>query len=227
MNILILILANDTPIYIEMQNIWKKYMNKHENIKSYFIKYKENLDNDIYLSQEDNTIYIKGIESFVPGVLDKTIKSIEYCIKNIKFDYLFRTNMSSFLLLDKLYKYCLNNKIDCGGLISHHFDSQFINGTKFISGSGILLSTNACNFLIENKNDINYQIPDDVEIACILQKKYDFTLIQRNDKYINIPFIKESVINSDVYHYRCKNNYGILDYETIETMKSLYEMVYM
>ena len=41
MNIIILIIANDdNESYIEMQQIWRKYMNNHSNIKSYFIKNK-------------------------------------------------------------------------------------------------------------------------------------------------------------------------------------------
>ena len=100
-------------------------MNNHENIKSYFIKYKKNLHDDIYLDENDNTIYIKGVENFIPGVLDKSIKAIEYCLHNFKFDYLLRTNMSSFIILNKLYNYCINNSIDCGGFISYHYDSHF------------------------------------------------------------------------------------------------------
>ena len=227
MNVIILILANDAPIYDEMQNIWRKYMNTHKNIKSYFIKYKENIEHDIVLDENEYTIFIKGYESFIPGILDKTIKAIEYCNNNFKFDYLLRTNMSSFIILNKLYTYCLNNTIDCGGHIGFcHKDPQFVNGRKFISGSGILLSNNACHYLIENKNIINYNIDDDVGISSVLKEKYKFTQIHRNDKMINIPFIKELVINSDVYHYRCKNNYGILDYETLQVMKSLFDMVY-
>lgn len=203
-------------------------MNTHNNIKSYFIKYKQNIEHDIYLDDNENTIFIKGYESLIPGVLDKTIKAIEYCINNFKFDYLLRTNMSSFIILNKLHSYCLNNSIDCGGHISFcNKDPQFVNGRQFISGSGILLSNNACKYLIENKNIINYKIDDDVEISSVLKEKYDFSYIKRNDKIINIPFDKETVINSDVYHYRCKNIYGNLDYETLQVMKSLFDMIYV
>jgi hypothetical protein len=45
MNIIILIIANDEPKYYQdMQNTWKKYMNLHPNIKSFFIKGNQQLE---------------------------------------------------------------------------------------------------------------------------------------------------------------------------------------
>ena len=65
MNIIILIIAsNNSNEYIEMQNIWRKYMNNHPNIKSFFIKNDLNIDTDIYLNENLNTIYTKDIETY-------------------------------------------------------------------------------------------------------------------------------------------------------------------
>jgi nicotinic acid phosphoribosyltransferase len=86
MKLVILILANDTNEYLKMQMLWKLYMNKFQNVKSFFIKYKSDLQENIVLC--DDTIYIKGLESFIPGCLDKTIQSIEFLLKNNDFDFL-------------------------------------------------------------------------------------------------------------------------------------------
>ena len=106
MNLIILILANDTDVYLKMQEKWKTYMNKHSHIKAYFIKYKEDLKENII--QNEDTIYVKGNESLIPGCLDKTIKSIEYVLNNCEFDFIFRTNMSSVVDLNKLYNLIYN-----------------------------------------------------------------------------------------------------------------------
>ena len=46
-NIIILIIASDNKqYYIEMQQLWKKYMNIHPNIKSYFTQLYERYNND-------------------------------------------------------------------------------------------------------------------------------------------------------------------------------------
>ena len=58
MKIIILILSNDSGHYLECQNMWRSYMNTHPNIKSYFIKYKVGLNDDVIL--ENDTIFING-----------------------------------------------------------------------------------------------------------------------------------------------------------------------
>ena len=90
-NIIILIIASDDKeYYIEMQQLWKKYMNIHPNIKSYFIKGKQPGQNDdIYINEENNTIYANCEESIIPGILIKTIKCFEYLNNNFEFKYIY------------------------------------------------------------------------------------------------------------------------------------------
>ena len=73
MNLIILILANDNNIYLECQKLWTSYMNIHPNIKSYFIKFDAELTTDILV--DNNTIFIKGCESIVPGCLITSFKN--------------------------------------------------------------------------------------------------------------------------------------------------------
>jgi hypothetical protein len=108
MKIIILILANDDGIYLECQKLWRSYMNIHPNIKSYFIKFNTEITSDILV--DNNTIFIKGCETIIPGCLIKTIKSINYLLKNEDFDFIFRTNMSSVVNLNCLYDFVINNK---------------------------------------------------------------------------------------------------------------------
>ena len=131
MKLIILILASDNDLYLQCQNMWRSYMNTHPNIKSYFIKYKVGLNNDVIL--ENDTIFINGNESLMPGCLVKTLESINYLLKNEDFDYIFRTNMSRCLDLHKLYNLLNNYKNDYSGVIGCH------NNIKFASGAGILL----------------------------------------------------------------------------------------
>jgi len=140
MNLIILIIAHDEGYYLEMQELWRIYMNKSKNIKSFFIKYKSDLNEEIIL--ENDTIFVKGYESFIPGCLDKTVKSIEFLLNNIEFDFIFRTNLSSVVNLNKLYG-LLNTDIQSAGVIG-----KTQNG-KFLSGAGILLNRDVCKLIIE------------------------------------------------------------------------------
>jgi hypothetical protein len=216
-NIIILIIASDNSNeYIEMQNIWRKYMNTHENIKSFFIKNDPNINSNILLDEELNTIFVKDNENYAPGIFNKTIKSIRYCLNNFNFDYIYRTNLSSFLSLEKMYNFICNNHINYGGVIGFH------NEHKFASGSGFFVSKEVCEFLINyNISDIDiYQYLDDVVIGIILTKKYNIDYIDRIDiNSLDNPHLKHTDINA--FHYRCNTRYHLL---TTNIMNILYNL---
>lgn len=223
MQLIILILANDEPHYLQMQNLWRKYMNKFDNIKSYFIKYninKINNNQDIFI--EDNTIYIKGNhESFTPGCLDKTIKSFEYILNNENFDYVIRTNMSSVWDLNKIYNLLLSNEFNAGGVIGNH------NSQLFISGAGMIFNRNMCNLIVKNKNNLNYNILDDLSIGILLTNlNINFTSLTRFEayNYENTLSIIDNKLIENYYHFRCKSNLN--GNITINIMSYLINLIY-
>jgi hypothetical protein len=149
MKIIVIIIASHAEHYDEMINIWKKYMNSHNNITSFFIMNDENISEPIVI--KENIIYVKAKEDFIPGILDKTIKSIEYCLNNFEFDFIYRTNLSSFLVLEKFYEFISkNNYIEYGGVINTH--DNFL----FASGSGFFMSKYICEYLIHNQSKLDY-----------------------------------------------------------------------
>jgi len=212
MKIIILIIANDSPKYLEMQGIWKKYMNNHPNIHAFFIKSDPDIENDIILDKDTNTIYIKDTESLIPGIYNKTVASIDDCLRTIDFDFIYRTNLSSFLDLNRLYEFFLSNKIDYGGYIGNH------EGILFASGSGFILSREACKYLVSNT--MESELLDDVIIAKILSPKYSPQFIPRKD----IQTISELMNPSESFHYRCKTSNNHLN--TCEIMNALYSTIY-
>ncbi len=101
-DVIILIIATDNKdYYINMQKVWKLYMNTHLKIKAFFIKGNMNINENIVLDQKNDTIYVKCQESFIPGILIKTIESLKYIYNNYNFKYIFRTNLSSFVDLER------------------------------------------------------------------------------------------------------------------------------
>jgi hypothetical protein len=219
MKIIVLIIASNGEHYDKMITIWEKYMNSHTNIQSFFIMNKEDIKEDVILI--DNIIYVKSKENLIPGILIKTIKSINFCINNLDFDFIFRTNLSSFIILDKLYEFVKNNNIDYGGVIG--VTDNFI---KFASGSGFLISKETCKYLIENENDLLYNLIDDVAIGQLLTKKYKITPIIRIN---NVPhqggFDYDYLKNNPCFHFRCKNYYNNHE-DTILFMKNLFNLIY-
>lgn len=219
MKIIILIIANDSPqYYLDMQEMWRKYMNTHPNITAFFIKSDPNLQQDVVLDNDKNTIYIRGYEHYLPGIFNKTIASIKYCLQTMDFDFIYRTNLSSFLDLNKMYDFFLSNKIDFGGAIGNK------DGIVFSSGCGFILSKEACIYLTENSSHELHNIYlDDVVIGYILNKKYPPEVIGRNDiSNIADPCFMNNTTN--IFHFRCKSTDN--HEETCQKMQILYSTIY-
>ena len=220
MNIIILIIANDdNESYIEMQQIWRKYMNNHSNIKSYFIKNKIDINEDIIVNQEENTIYVKNNENLIPGILQKTIKSFEYCLQKFEFDYIYRTNLSSFIDLNKAYHFLENNKVDYGSCcLDIHIDLHFA------SGCGFILSKKMVNILINNQNLINYKIIDDVAIGELLIDKLNYNIF--NISRYDVQNINDIIFNNDthIFHFRCKSDDKHIN--TISYLNKMFTKIY-
>ena len=102
---------------------WKNMLNNNFLIDIYFL-----LDNDIELINFFKKIglfnhcivdsikkhnYVDKKHTFIPGILSKTIYG--YMKLSNKYDVYVRTNLSSFIKLDKLRNYINNNKIIYSG----------------------------------------------------------------------------------------------------------------
>lgn len=217
MNIIILIIANDHPKYYhEMQTVWKKYMNLHTNIRSFFVKGNEED------SVESETIYVKSGENYIPGILEKTVKSMEYIQNNYEYDYIFRTNLSSFVDLYKLYEFIhleSTQSIDYGGIILTPSDIPF----GYISGAGILFSRTTTEYIINNQSKLDYSIIDDVAFGKLLVPKFPIDFINR----IELESVPECIIkpirDSPVFHFRCKTTNH---FNTVNIMNRLCQIVY-
>ena len=176
LKILNLILYSDNEIYNNMKYLLTKYYKKYKNVKTIFYKFKNTIENDYQL--ENNILNIKGNETYIPGILDKTIKAFDYFKNDINnYDYIIRSNISTIINFDKLENLLLNKKYDYGLYFWKNYEEIENNNIKekipyFASGTSILFSPKLLNFIIENKELINYNLIDDVSIGEFIYKYY-------------------------------------------------------
>lgn len=230
-DIIILVIASHNNIYDNLLiNYWIpfiKYINKHHiNIKVYLLFGNINKNKTTILEKIQNNVIEYDIEeSLIPCILKKTIMAYEYV--NSKYDYnkIIRTNLSSFFIIDNLIK--LEKKLDNYNLYAGVI-GIYIN-KKFCSGAGFWCSKDIIEYIIENKEKLNYNIPDDVAIGLLLQDKL-FTRLNRYDIINNINIIDkntllDTIIKEDYYHIRIKNEKNRnLDIEyMIDFTKKLYK----
>ncbi|MBS0656388.1 MAG: hypothetical protein JSR46_11475 [Verrucomicrobia bacterium] len=178
LKLLVLIIASDAhPAYIELQNIWRSYMHHDRaHIDAYFIKSDPNLTDPIEVVGD--TIYAKGEECYKPCILKKTLQTMEYASKNMsKYDYVLRTNLSSFYVYPRLLEYLKTlprkNCYAAHALIPAWDVPPPYSGVPFGSGSGFILSSDLVKKLVSHQQEVlknSANIPDDVLIGDFLHK---------------------------------------------------------
>lgn len=180
--IILIICSNNLNIYEKFIHMWLQYMNSHEHIKSFFI-FGDGVDGSP-VEEENNVIRFPIKETYIPGILQKTIAAFQYIDENYEYDYILRTNLSSFIILDRLYQYVQNNE---------HIMYGGVSGGEFISGSGILMSKECNKMVLKNRNDINEFVIDDVAIGRLLGNLHvSQTRIPRMDFSYYYPFENNS-----------------------------------
>jgi len=213
MKVLVIHIYNETENYKKMLDIQQKYIREIKNIinselldiECFFVTYGVNQEDVIV---ENDMIYIRSDENYkenLMGIVNKTIKSLEYLIdfKKNTYDFVIRTNISTIInyssLLDFLNK-IPNNEIYTGGKLEclKWIDLQSginekstiennLNGLFYIQGIGIIWSFDIAKFIIKNKNKVNYSIVDDVTLGLFIRDNlpnvYNKILSQKYAKY--------------------------------------------
>lgn len=169
-----LIIYNPIITYeVEMKTILTNYLKSVPNLVFYFITLREQVEEYI-IDDINNIMYINGHESFIPGILNKTISAIEYCNKNIDYDYIIRSNISTIIDFSKLN---LNHDfMSCYPIELQWIDPKAgihnnnLIGTKFASGTSIIMSKKSILYLLEHKHELDTTVIDDVSIGDVLSK---------------------------------------------------------
>lgn len=217
--IFLIISSSDVPQYLQMKELSQLYYNLfNDKIKYFYIEFKKDLEDDII--EQGNHIYMKGEESIRPGILIKTKKALEYINNKYSYDYVIRTNLSSFWDLNNLLKF--KNFLPRQNLCCGHLPFN-----SFISGTGIIMSSNVSNKITSLIDTTGYN-NDDVYISRLLINcKYVIQNIENTGftiKYLiydNNNAIPEDTNN--ILYYRIKNGDRNID---IDMFKKLLLKIY-
>ena len=186
-----LVLYSNNDEYDEMYKLTRKYYKKFNNVKTIYYKFNEYNKEEYELN--DDILNIKGKETFIPGILDKTIKAFKYINNNYKFDYIVRSNISTIINFDLLTNYLKYNKFDYGGglkMIVYSINKSYgivdntYFGKEYASGTSIIISKEMVDKIINNQNNINYTVIDDVAIGMLINENKKFI---PNDFYMMVP----------------------------------------
>jgi hypothetical protein len=185
--ILHLIIYQDIAPFKLMQSYLSSYYKKFHNITSLFIIYDPTLAKD-YLLIED-ILYIKGAESKIPGILQKTLDALIYKQEFIhNFTYIIRSNISSVVNLKLLQNILLKNSDTTihylGGYVHTAealapqdglVESRDL-GLQFASGTLIVFSPLLASSLLLKRHYLRYNMVDDLAIAVFVRDFFNETI---------------------------------------------------
>ena len=60
----------------EINYLLKTYYSQCSTVTTYFYTFSPNINSDFEIRED--ILYIRGTETFIPGILDKTIKALQY-----------------------------------------------------------------------------------------------------------------------------------------------------
>lgn len=228
MKILHLVLYSNTNDYIKMYKLTRKYYKKFNNVITIYYRFCNKITDNYFLKRD--ILLIKGEETYVPGILDKTIKALSY-FSSHDYQYIVRSNISTIVNFTLLNNYLNKNTINyAGGFLNNlqwidHAggikDNTFF-GTIYASGTCILFNKDTFNYLINNIHNINYDILDDVSIGLLLKDipKTDighfYFVPEINDNYEYIKNNKNNII-----FYRNRNSTRDIDVKQMKEIINL------
>jgi hypothetical protein len=213
--VLVLVIASDgTEAFVELQKIWRSYMNVDpEHFEVYFIRGNPELASEYEI--EGNDLTVKSVESYVPGILDKTILSMEVMMPRLQeFDFVLRTNLSSFYVFPRLVDFVKTMpKEGCYcGMQLHLSNIPKFGMVNFVSGAGILLSTDLVKLLVQEKESIfalDKELPDDMILGIFFHRRGIRSLPARRTDFPSLAswLEKRDAIPLDTFHFRAKSSY--------------------
>jgi len=212
MNILILVLSlNDNNIYTQF---YKKQKETWDSINVDGVKTMYYFG-DAEKNFIDNENIHTDIKEKYFNIGYKTLTAFDL-VKNLEFDYIFRTNSSSYVDKELLVEFLKNKPKEkfYSGLTVNYRN----NGLPFASGSGYFLSKDLFDHVLKNKNQWNHQVIDDVSMGIMMIQNY--IKIYEGKRFDLTPEYPENFNNIDLnhYHYRFKTDNRLKDIENIQKM---------
>lgn len=215
MKILILVLSlNDGGIYDKFYESQKKTWDseKIDGVETLYYFGNSGINSHRFMDENDiidgNEILVNVGESHLGH---KTIRAFNL-IKELDFDYIFRTNSSSYVDKKMLLEYVKTKpKFNYySGVIGNH------HGIKFSSGCGYILSKDLLNLVLNQKNNWNHNLVDDVAMGKLL---YDNNINPSFNERFDVS--DGTGIPMNFFHYRLKNHDRNFDIETMYNIKKL------
>ena len=188
--VVILVLASRGEVFCEFREIWEKYCHRFPEVKTHFVYGQGEHEN----KYESDLIFEDCVDTY-PVPVCKTIKAFEFIEANYDYDFLLRTNLSSFWIIPKFLEnlkdlplenfYSGHGPLGCTeGTLIH--SKPYFSGTDSVVNRQLI--TDSLKYFKEDEkfndfliNHNTFTIPEDKAMG-ILFDNVEHVKIPRGDK---------------------------------------------
>jgi hypothetical protein len=189
------------------------------NVDTIYYLHDPSLQTEYHYNPQTNLLRIRGEESYVPGILDKTIKAFQYAIYHLptRYDYIFRTNISTVVDFRRLLPLIEQSPVEFGCGKIHCIqpgwrdvrggitDERYV-GIRYPFGTCIIFSGDLLKRVLEKIDEINYTLIDDVSIGQFMSNYFsDITLKEFDSVFVHVeyePDIEQKYKQFMIYRHR-------------------------
>jgi len=233
MKVLVLILAsNNEQLYMDLQGIWRKYMHRSDVFECYFNVADPNLEGDWRI--DGDTLYVKCPEDLNWTAEKMRLGFSAFESRLHEFDYILRTNLSSFIIFDRYRAFLECVPTGSKYLVSLHDNNELVTDGHMtmptrlyeVSGTFITMTPSIVRAYIQypivdriddkNMTTMLEQFPESV--SSIICPRVDILDARHENR---IEYIKDS----DIFHVRIKYLYNRAKSD-IEMHEKLYSLFY-
>ncbi len=207
LKILILVLSSNTYPSSRNKKAIKKTWGSNLSDNFRIIFYESGEDEKIV----EDTLFVET-DTSTKNLGVKLLLALDWCNKNIDYDFIFRTNTSSFVNKVELENFIFNNLTNkeyvyCGiPLIRDYKESDM--KINFLSGAGIILNKKTIQLILKNKEYWDHTEWEDVALGKLLEENNIKSITGKRQDIKNNFY--NNVIDNTNYHFRCRldNHYG-------------------
>lgn len=206
---ILLVLASESDLYNSFKETYVKYMFKNPHIKVYFVY----AGNTAFSPKEYDLVYTDLKESVIqPHPAKKVIRALEYINSKHSYDFLIRTNLSTFWVLDRLVSRL--NSLPTTGTITGRI-GYF--APKYVVGSDMIVSKDLVDLLLSSPDKVYLEhtgkyIPEDRILSEFFTLECNAQILD-GEKYVqNIERTSLPTLYTDsqersahIDHFRVKN----------------------
>lgn len=235
--LILVVSSHNETVYSSHKDSWRRYMHAFEkDFESYFIEFDPHLQQPYTL--EGDTLKMRGEESIVPGVLDKTLLALKYFENRFdQFEFVIRPYVSSFLVYPRLKKYLKRQQKEkfYGGHPLFFPDYEGIKGNhlNYSSGACPIFSIDLAKYLVSYAEfyigvpDSKYNA-DDLLLAKAIKETGGILTPFKScfiEKFAS-PFRIVPSTSKEIFHFRIKLVQNIRHILERKVHRELYEIFY-